>query len=100
MLWRARPSTLGIVVTTSYESSMSWRGESRVIISFSLEQGLPYTYEPQEQLYRRILRTIRPARVFARVLPNTRLKLAAPFCCGGLPFVKSSTSRRSLSAFR
>ena len=36
-------------------------GESRVIISFSLEQGLPYTYEQQEQLYRRILRTIRPA---------------------------------------
>ena len=35
-----------------------------------------------------------------RVAPNTRLKLAAPSCCGGHPFVKRTTSRRSLSAFR
>ena len=34
------------------------------------------------------------------VLPNTRLKLAAPPCCGSLLFVKSYISRRSLSAFR
>ena len=32
--------------------------------------------------------------------PNTRLKLAAPFCCGNLLFVKSSSRRRSLSATR
>ncbi len=32
--------------------------------------------------------------------PNTRVKLTAPFFCGGLLFVKSSRSRRSLSAIR
>ncbi len=32
--------------------------------------------------------------------PNTRLKLTAPSCCGNLLFVKSSSSRRSLGAFR
>ena len=31
---------------------------------------------------------------------NKRLKLTAPSCCGGHRFVKSSSSRRSLSAFR
>ena len=33
-------------------------------------------------------------------LPNTRLKLAAPFFCGGHLFVNVKTSRRSLSAIR
>jgi hypothetical protein len=32
--------------------------------------------------------------------PNKRLKLTAPFRCGGHLFVKSSRSRRSLSAIR
>jgi hypothetical protein len=35
-----------------------------------------------------------------RKLPNMRLKLPAPFCCGGHRFVKTSRSRRSLSAIR
>ena len=38
--------------------------------------------------------------VSRRALPNTRLKLAAPFCCCSLLSVKSSWSRRSLSEFR
>jgi hypothetical protein len=36
-----------------------------------------------------------------RVRPsNMRLKLAAPFFCGSLPFVNSYSLRRSLSAVR
>jgi hypothetical protein len=35
-----------------------------------------------------------------RVLPNTRVKLSAPFFCEGHPFVNIRTSRRSLGAFR
>ena len=35
-----------------------------------------------------------------RAPSNTRLKLTAPSFCGSLLFVKSSMSRRSLSAFR
>ena len=34
------------------------------------------------------------------LLPNKRLKLAAPSCCGSLPFVKTNALRRSLSAIR
>jgi hypothetical protein len=34
------------------------------------------------------------------VPPNTRLKLAARFYCGGHRFVESSILRRSLSAIR
>ena len=47
---------------------------------------------------------------FCALLPNTRLKLAAPVLyndgvnpnlrCRGIPFVNSSNSRRSLSAIR
>ena len=36
----------------------------------------------------------------SRAPPNTRLKLAAPSCCGGHRFVNVLASRRSLSAFR
>ena len=36
----------------------------------------------------------------AVMLPNIRLKLAAPSCCGGPLFAKSSTSRSCLSASR
>jgi len=32
--------------------------------------------------------------------PNTRVKLPAPFCWGGHPFVNIQASRRSLRAFR
>jgi hypothetical protein len=32
-----------------------------VVASFSLEQNTPYTFEQQEQLYRRIISTVRPA---------------------------------------
>jgi hypothetical protein len=35
-----------------------------------------------------------------RLLPNTRLKLAAPPFCGGRLFVNVKASRRSLSAIR
>jgi hypothetical protein len=34
------------------------------------------------------------------LLPNTRLKLAAPSCCGGHLFVIVKATRRSLGAFR
>ena len=42
-------------------------------------------------------RLLEPARSSAlmRVLPNMRLKLAAPSCCGGLSFVKMYSPRRS-----
>ncbi len=35
-----------------------------------------------------------------RLLPNTRVKLAAPPCCGGHLFVNIQASRRSLRAVR
>ena len=34
------------------------------------------------------------------LLPNARLKLTAPFVCGGHRFVKVKATRRSLGAFR
>jgi hypothetical protein len=34
------------------------------------------------------------------LLPNTRVKLSAPFFCGGHPFVNVPVSRRSLRAYR
>jgi len=44
------------------------------------------------------------ARIITRndlgVLPNKRLKLAAPSCCGSLLFVKINALRRSLGALR
>jgi hypothetical protein len=36
----------------------------------------------------------------AVTLPNTRVKLAAPFYSGGLTFVAMKATRRSLRAFR
>ena len=41
-----------------------------------------------------------PTQVKGTPLPNPRLKLAAPFFCGGHPFVTMNPSRRSLSASR
>ncbi len=34
--------------------------QARVVASFSVEQNLPYTYEQQEALYRRIVATVQP----------------------------------------
>ena len=40
------------------------------------------------------------ASTIRTVPPNKRLKLAAPSCCGGHPFVNVIATRRSLSAIR
>jgi len=41
-----------------------------------------------------------PSTILLGAAPNKRLKLAAPSWYGGHLFVKSSSSRRSLSAIR